>query len=173
MDGLPILLDDIPPELLRQKSIIGGTEIYRGIGGPPGEDDYFNRACAEWLRTRIELFEIPTMPYVCIRFVTPGGGEGIVCYTNFRRTNIELTGAGEGYWLNRRTLYALFAHPFIALGCARITAFVEKPNMRSRRTVEKLGFIHEGTHREAIAGKTVLSYGMIRRECRWLKGYPT
>lgn len=66
---------------------------------------------------------------------------------------------------------ALFSYPFNELGCARITAVVGRKNKRSRGLVRKLGFIEEGLHRKGLDGfEDAFSYGMVRENCRWIKG---
>jgi len=94
---------------------------------------------------------------------------GAVAYHNFRTTDIEMVAAGEGRWLNRNALRAYFAHPFLKLNCMRVTAICHKGNKRARKFVLKAGFKQEGVHPSAMPdGKTAISYGMERKNCRWI-----
>lgn len=96
---------------------------------------------------------------------------GGIAFTEVRQPDIRVTVAGYGSWLSRRLLRTGFAFAFIDQDCRRMTAMVKRTNRSSRKLVEKLGFKLEGTHRQAFPdGGTMLSYGMVRDECRWLKG---
>lgn len=96
---------------------------------------------------------------------------GGIAFTELRQPDIRVTVAGYGNWLSRRLLRTGFAFAFIDQDCRRMTAMVKRTNKASRKLVEKLGFKLEGTHRQAFAdGGTMLSYGMVRDECKWLKG---
>ncbi|WP_185982656.1 GNAT family N-acetyltransferase [Aureimonas mangrovi] len=99
---------------------------------------------------------------------------GGIAFTELRHPDIRVTVAGVGDfgpWMTRRLLKTGFAFAFLDQDCRRITAMVKRTNKSSRKLVEKIGFKLEGTHRQAFAdGGTLLSYGMVRDECRWLKG---
>lgn len=74
-------------------------------------------------------------------------------------------------WAFPQTLRTLFFYPFVQLGCVRMTSIVSKNNKRSRRFCEGIGFKLEGVHPCAIDGvKTALSYGMLKEDCRWIRG---
>ena len=72
-------------------------------------------------------------------------------------------------WLNRDFLFAMFDYPFNQLGVNRITGLVAKKNKEARRFDEHLGFKYEGNMRHALADDDMLIYGMLKRECKWLK----
>lgn len=95
---------------------------------------------------------------------------GGVVYYNFTGEEIEASAAGEPGWLNTPTkLRAIFMYPFEELGVKRITAWVRRDNRLSREFVERLGFRLEGTKRIGPKSKDWMLYGMLKRECRWLK----
>lgn len=74
-------------------------------------------------------------------------------------------------WALPGTLKALCDYPFNQLGCVRVTAITAKANKRARRWLEGFGFNREGVHPRGIDGKqTAISYGMLKEDCRWLKG---
>ena len=94
---------------------------------------------------------------------------GGVVYTNYRGCDIEMLAAAESpRWITRAHLDAFFGYPFRQLGCLRVTAIIEKRNKHARKFVERLGFYHEGTHPKAMDGRTALTYGMLRKYCRWI-----
>jgi RimJ/RimL family protein N-acetyltransferase len=94
---------------------------------------------------------------------------GGVLYSNFRDRDLEMSAAGDGNWLNRSSLYAIFSYPFLQLGCARVTAIVPKRNKPTRKFIEKVGWKLEGTHRHAFPNDDACSYGMLKNDCRWIK----
>ena len=63
----------------------------------------------------------------------------------------------------------MFDYPFNQLGVNRITGLVAKKNKEARRFDEHLGFKYEGNMRHALADDDMLIYGMLKRECKWLK----
>lgn len=72
-------------------------------------------------------------------------------------------------WAKPELLYNVFAYPFLQLRCRRITAPIAEANVAARRAAERLGFVLEGCLREADReGGNILTYGMLRGECRWL-----
>jgi RimJ/RimL family protein N-acetyltransferase len=92
-----------------------------------------------------------------------------VVFYNMTNTNIEMAAVSiYPLWLNRSILGSIFRYPFEQLECDRITTRVRADNVHSMRITEKLGFIREGTMREALDGYDVHVYGMLRRECRWI-----
>lgn len=70
----------------------------------------------------------------------------------------------------RQTVEEVFAYLFDHLGVARITCLSSKKNKRSRKTIEGLGFRHEGTLKKGLDGnRDAIVYGMTREQCRWIK----
>jgi len=96
---------------------------------------------------------------------------GGVVFHNFRGCDVEVVGAfDDPRWALPGTLRALFAYPFVTLGCVRLTAIVQRNNKRARRLCIGLGFKLEGVARKAIDGKQdAMIYGMLREECRFLR----
>ena len=127
---------------------------------------------AAWMQHRLPFLELGT-PYVAIG-VTDGAGDlvGGVLYDNFiRGVNIDMHVASDGpYFLTRHFLGEVFRYPFEQLRVRRVTAKILAANTRSRRFNEHIGFVLEGICREAAPDGTDLCvYGMLARECRWLK----
>lgn len=93
-----------------------------------------------------------------------------IAYTRFTGAAIEMAiAADRPSWASRRTLAAVFAYPFVQLGCRRVTAITARRNRRCRRLLEDTGFTLEGKARHALPDDDAMIYGMIRRECRWIR----
>lgn len=73
-------------------------------------------------------------------------------------------------WADRESLGAIFWAAFIKLERKRISARVPQWNRRSQKLVLSMGFRPEGVEREAMDGEDVILFGMLARECRWIKG---
>lgn len=117
------------------------------------------------------------LPYAAIGVVRGGkivGGSVFYNYKvqNGRPIDIEVSGAFEpSMWCIPSTLRALFHYPFVQIGCARMTTITGRKNKSARAMDLKLGFKLEGVARRAIFGtEDAIIYGMLREECRWVKG---
>lgn len=98
-------------------------------------------------------------------------GAATVLYDGYKRgISINMHVAGTGHWLSRTALDVFFSYPFIDLGVRRVNGFVAKKNKKARTLNEKLGFVREGCLRQAAYnGDGLIVYGMLRKDCRWLK----
>lgn len=100
------------------------------------------------------------------------GGEVIaaVIFDDFNGSNIFMHCAAmpKTNWLTRHFLHEAFKHPFVTLGAKRITLWIEKSNIASRKFAHSLGFVHE-TNLEGAAqdGGDVAIYRMFRQDCRY------
>lgn len=92
-----------------------------------------------------------------------------VLYEDWNGANVVCHIAGDGQWLNRRFLWAMFDYPFNQLGVKRITGIVPSCNTQARRFDEHLGFELEATLHDAHPQGDLLVYVMPRSKCRWLK----
>ncbi|MBL4680858.1 MAG: GNAT family N-acetyltransferase [Pseudomonadales bacterium] len=93
---------------------------------------------------------------------------GVVYYC-YRHPNIEMAIAAiSPRWATKTTLRAFFEYPFDQLGCNRVTVLVDSDKAQVRRFDERLGFIREGTLREANPNGDAEIYGMLKNECRWI-----
>lgn len=92
-----------------------------------------------------------------------------VVYDEFNGHNvfIHCASSGDRRWLNRWFLHETFKHPFITLGCTRITAWVEDTNSDSKKFIEHIGFSREAVLKGAgSSGQDVILYVMRREDCR-------
>lgn len=93
-----------------------------------------------------------------------------VVYNNYRAGGIEMTIASTtSKWCTRTALYYLFAYPFEQLGCRRVTATTARNKHTVNAFLRRLGFRHEGLMREALNGVDARIYGMLKKECKWLR----
>lgn len=93
-----------------------------------------------------------------------------VVFTNFRKTDIEVSCAGESFAAWRPGVCkAVFKYVFEQLGCVRCTSITVKGNKKARSFLESLGFQLEGNVRLGYDGRRdALIYGLLRSECRFL-----
>lgn len=100
-------------------------------------------------------------------------GEGILAVVGFyhyaQDNDIELAiSTTSPRWATKDFLRAVFNYAFITANCHRCTARVKADNTKAIKLVEKLGFQHEGTAREALDRVDVHIYGLLKHECRWI-----
>lgn len=93
-------------------------------------------------------------------------------YNNWRPPTIEITFAVEDKrWQSRAAIACILRYPFVQLGCLRITAFTAASNDRARTflTNPLIGFKQEGYHPNGFLDDDAVSYGLLRKDCRWVK----
>ena len=136
-------------------------------------DFLFDReAVGLWMISKIrDLTDLPG-GYMAIGVVRDGKIIGGCLYTDYHPCedggNIQIWTAGEGNWLSRRVIRVMFAYPFEDLGCHKINAIIAKPNKKSRRLCEGLGFKLEGVSRKGINAKTdACIYGLLKTEFKY------
>ena len=68
-------------------------------------------------------------------------------------------------WMTSYFVGAAFRYPFVQLGLRRVSATaVPEP---FKRILKLLGFVQEGTKRQAVKGRDIAMFGMLREECRY------
>ena len=93
-----------------------------------------------------------------------------VVYFIYRPPSIEMAIASiSRKFCTRTVLRHVFDYPFNQLNCKRITVMVNSKNHAVRKFDERLGFVHEGTLRDAHPNDDAEIYGMLKNECRWIK----
>lgn len=107
-----------------------------------------------------------------IGIVDPGTGRLIAAavFHNFKGHDVEIGFCADSpRWAQRGIIRAIFHYVFVQLGCARLTTITAEDNHRARKLDEGLGFKLEGVHPSGMSpGVTAVSYGMERKDCRWL-----
>lgn len=96
----------------------------------------------------------------------------VILYDRFTGADIHMhIASASPKWCNRKVLRGLFRYPFEQLSTRRVTAMTTKSNKVARQFLERLGFRLEGTHPQSgTNGETMCSYGLLRRDCRWVNG---
>lgn len=108
---------------------------------------------------------------MCFAALTDNGTPAAVFgFSGWRDGDIEgMLWATPG-GLTRALLRSCARYVFQQLGCDRLTIRIRADNTAMLALSARIGFVHEGTLREAFEGADVLIFGMLRRECRWLTG---
>ncbi len=98
---------------------------------------------------------------------------GGAVYHRWRGFDCELTFAATSpRWCRRGVLTALFHYPFVQRACTRMTLIIGRNNARALKLNLGLGFKLEGIARRAYDGiNDACVLGMLREECRFIKGY--
>lgn len=97
---------------------------------------------------------------------------GGVVYHEYRGNDIQMSCAAiSPRWLTEGFIRALFVYPFVTLKCDRVSSFTPKGNTHTRRFLEKLGFEEEGNMRRGFVDDDCILYGMLKEECKWIKGF--
>lgn len=67
-------------------------------------------------------------------------------------------------WAQSDFLSHAFEYPFIQLGCERVTAAIERNNIRSRRLCERLGFEYEGEKLKGTPNDDIVFYRLFKQD---------
>jgi hypothetical protein len=126
---------------------------------------------ARWVRKRIPGFHVQTET----RALGVIKGERVVAgvtYDNWNGVHVECCIAAEPgvFWLDRRTLHAIFYYPFHTLGCEAISVSVPSTNPQSLNLAAKLGFEPEALIKFAATdGSTLVILKQFRDRCKWIR----
>lgn len=105
-----------------------------------------------------------------IGFSKDGKIIGGVVFHNYRAPSIELSIATiDPSWATRKTLKHIFTYPFIELGVKRCTAITDVRNQSVRTFLERMGWVHEASLKDALHDGDAAVYRMLKSECRWLE----
>jgi RimJ/RimL family protein N-acetyltransferase len=113
--------------------------------------------------------------FTAVGFLADGRLIGGAVFTGYTGHDITITVGGTSHrWINRTVFAHLAELVFRRWGCLRLTAVCARPAKRARKFAEKAGFKEEGVTRKGFDGKyDAVRYGMLKRECRWLKEVET
>jgi RimJ/RimL family protein N-acetyltransferase len=121
-----------------------------------------------WLCSRTGF--IPTKRLMCIgRTDSQGKLMGVVGYDGFNGASAEMHCAGEGNWLSRKMLYAVFDYPFRVCGLEVVLIQVASGNVESLKLVTHVGFKVEAIINGAHPDGALWILSMNRKECRFFK----
>lgn len=110
------------------------------------------------------------MPFEAGEVVRNGQPIGAVLYTNYRKTSIEFSAAGEPGWMTRATIRQMFAYPFEQLEVITLLALISRINSTARTIAKDLGFIEFCVIPGECRQEDVMLYGMSRDKCAWVQG---
>jgi RimJ/RimL family protein N-acetyltransferase len=109
---------------------------------------------------------MPDAPMNGIAQVRNGKIVGAAGFTDWMDCSVQIHCAGDGAWLSRSFLRAVFGYAFaekpVVIGC------VGSANTRALRLNRKLGFKVDGRIDGAHADGALVIMSMRRGECRWL-----
>lgn len=93
----------------------------------------------------------------------------VTVFWNYTDWDIEIAIASTSpKWGIRKYIKAVFRYAFGQCACDRVTVRIQDSNDKSLNMVERLGFVREGTLRQALNKEDMHIYGMLKDECRWL-----
>ncbi len=92
-------------------------------------------------------------------------------YHDYRDGQIESSLASSTKsWANRSVLYSLFAYPFLQVKANRLLVTCAENNEKAMKMNRQLGFVPEGILRELYYPNDGIVWGMLKQECKWIKG---
>jgi hypothetical protein len=121
---------------------------------------------AAWLGERLGLKFVP--PFTTIGFANEDGIQAVALFNNYTGTDIELTLHADGM-MDRHMCRVISDMVFNVNGCARCTARTRADNPRALKVLKVAGWKQEGVLREYFSGTDAVLFGMLKRECRFLK----
>ena len=121
----------------------------------------------EWLCERIGL--VPTMDLRCIGSVLHGELVGVVGFDQYNGASMVMHCAGQGHWLTRDMLWAVFDYPFRVCNANIVLGFVPSGNTDAIRFNTHIGFKVEAVLEGAHPDGALWLMTMKRGECRYLK----
>ncbi len=120
-----------------------------------------------WVASQLDVSDFG--PATAIGVVRGNSLVAGVVFNNFRWPNIEMSIASTTpLWCTKEALAGLFAYPFVQLNCRRATATTKATNQPARAFLCRLGFEIEGFHPDLFSDGDAISFGLLRRNCRWI-----
>lgn len=110
-------------------------------------------------------------PYVALGVGDYDELRGALIFNGFDHFGIEMTVVGEHCW-TRQIIRFIFDYVFNDLNCIRLTVHVRASKPEHEALAKRLGFVREGVVRCKYGSDDGILMGMLRNECRWLKGKP-
>lgn len=96
---------------------------------------------------------------------------GVVVFSRFTNGNCEITvAARDPRFISKKFGLAVAFYAFGQLECRRVTAIIAVGNEKSLNLAEQLGFRIEGRLREWYSSGDAFILGLLKDDCKWLKG---
>ncbi len=134
-----------------------------------GADEYL----AAWVGALMPTPHTSFAPCTAIGSEVDGKLAGAVVYHDYqpgcRSIQMSLAAVNKR-WLSKTAIKTYFWYPFEQLKCERVTVIVASKNKPSRSLAEGVGFLQEGVVRKGFGSDDAIIYGMLKDECRWIKG---
>lgn len=123
---------------------------------------------ARWLCERIGYMPTPWLK--CIANVSPEGKiRGVVGFDAWNGASCEMHVAGEGNWVTRELLRAVFDYAFGVAGLNVLIGMVPSTNERALRFDRHIGFEEVGRIRDGAPGGDLVILQLRRENCRYLE----
>lgn len=91
-------------------------------------------------------------------------------FHNFVWPNIEISFASTSpRWSSKEAVEGILKYPFVQLNCRRLTSITRPTNLPTRAFLTRLGFELEGFHPQMFPDGDAMSFGFLRKNCRWIK----
>lgn len=95
---------------------------------------------------------------------------GVVAYNGFAGQTCCIHDAGEGNWLSKDFLRAVFDYPFNQLGIVQIFATVAASNEKALNLDRRVGFKDFARIKDGWKdGEDLMVLSMRREDCRWIE----
>ena len=110
-------------------------------------------------------------PSVAIGVQRDGEVIAAAVYHDLRKGQIEASiAATSRRWATRSVLHTLFAYPFKQVGAHRLLVQCSEADEKAMKMNRQLGFTQEGRLRHLHGPDDGILWGMLRDECKWIKG---
>lgn len=95
----------------------------------------------------------------------------VVVFDTFSEADccMHIASDGTRAWMSKALLLAAFAYPFEQLGLRRVTGMVPASNAEALGFDEHIGFVREGYHPHALPNDDLISLGLLREHCRFIR----
>lgn len=124
-----------------------------------------------WAQSRLSHIE-GWGPFQAIGQVKNGEIQAVVVYNQYSTHNVcmHIAAVPGSRWMTKSYLFACFHYPFVKLGVSRVTGLVPARNQVALKFDLHLGFQMEGVMRNCLGDDDLVVLGMIKEECRWIRG---
>lgn len=106
---------------------------------------------------------------MCIGQEIDGNIKAVASYSNFQGKSCNFSLAGDGNFINKDFLWAMFDYPFNKLELKAIIATISGSNEKSLKLSRHLGFKEAATIADAHNDGDLVIMVMRRENCKWLQ----